>query len=82
MSQMSQMSQNHGPRPLTVFFAFLVPNLLFPVIYDIIIMKDEKVWDYSQCQIGHPCDKCTDTCSFKITYSLVEGQDEKENEYE
>lgn len=29
-------------------------------------MKDEAAWDYSLCQIGHPCDKCTDTCSFKI----------------
>ena len=23
--------------------------------YGIIIMKDEKVWDYSYCQIGSPC---------------------------
>ena len=29
-------------------------------------MKDEKVWDMSECQIGHPCTECTDTCSFKI----------------
>ena len=44
-------------------------------------MKDEKVWDNSQCQIGHPCNECTDTCSFKIkTYSLDKGQDEKEND--
>ena len=43
-------------------------------------MKDEKVWDYSQCQIGHPCDTCDPTvCSFyNKTYSLVQGQDEKE----
>ena len=47
-------------------------------IFGIIIMKDERVWDFSQCQIGHPCDACVNTCSFKITYSLVEGQDEKE----
>jgi len=45
-------------------------------------MKDEKVWDYSHCQIGHPCSECDDICTFKTTYSLVEGQDEKENENE
>lgn len=46
-------------------------------------MKDEKVWDYSQCQIGHPCYGCTDKCTFyKKTYSLDKGQDEKENKYE
>ena len=28
-------------------------------------MKYEPVWDYSECQIGHPCNKCVDTCSFK-----------------
>ena len=46
--------------------------------YGIIIMKDEKVWDYSQCQIGHPCDACVETCTFKITYSRDNGQEEKE----
>lgn len=45
-------------------------------------MKDERVWDYSQCQIGHPCSHCDEICTFKITYSLVEGQDKKENENE
>ena len=45
-------------------------------------MKDERVWDFSECQIGHPCDACVDTCSFRITCSLVEGQDEKEKENE
>jgi len=28
-------------------------------------MKDEKVWDYTKCQIGHPCNECTDTYNFK-----------------
>ena len=45
-------------------------------------MKYEKVWDYSQCQIGHPCSNCDDICTFKITYSLVKDQEEKENENE
>ena len=44
-------------------------------------MKDEKAWDYSQCQIGHPCKKCDDVCSFrKITFRLDKGADEKEND--
>jgi len=46
-------------------------------------MKYEKVWNYSHCQIGFPCDRCEpDICTFYKTYSLVEGQDEKENENE
>ena len=46
-------------------------------------MKDEKLWDYSQCQIGHPCTNCIDTCSFKIKPTALEkGQDEKEKKYE
>lgn len=45
-------------------------------------MKYESVWDYSHCQIGHPCNTCDQSCTFYITYSLVEGQDEKENENE
>ena len=28
-------------------------------------MKAKELWDYSHCQIGHPCELCTDTCSFK-----------------
>lgn len=43
---------------------------------DVLFMKDEKVWDYSQCQIGHPCKECTDTCSFKIETQ----ENNKENE--
>ena len=47
-------------------------------------MKDEKIWDYSHCNIGHPCDKCDEFCTFnKQTYSLETiDQDEKENENE
>ena len=46
-------------------------------------MKDEKMWDYSHCQIGRPCNKCAPECTFYIvTYSLVQGQDEKEKENE
>ena len=41
-------------------------------------MKDEKSWDYSNCQIGHPCKKCINTCTFR----LDKGADEKENENE
>lgn len=28
-------------------------------------MKDEKWWDYSHCNIGHPCLKCIKTCTFR-----------------
>ena len=47
-------------------------------------MKDEKIWDYSHCNIGHPCDRCDEFCTFnKQTYSLETiDQDEKENENE
>jgi len=46
-------------------------------------MKDEKVWDFSQCQIGHPCSACINTCSFRIlTYSRDNGQEEKEKKDE
>ena len=46
-------------------------------------MKDETVWDYSICNIGHPCSKCIDSCSFKkITCSRDNDQDEKEKENE
>jgi hypothetical protein len=41
-------------------------------------MKDEKVWDYSDCQIGHPCNKCIKECTFR----LDKGADEKENKNE
>ncbi len=41
-------------------------------------MKDEKVWDYSKCNIGHPCSKCIKKCSFR----LEKDADEKENENE
>ena len=29
-------------------------------------MKDETVWDFSECQIGHPCTNCTNDCTFRI----------------
>ena len=46
-------------------------------------MKDERVWDYSHCQIGKPCNTCAPECTFYIvTYSLVKDQEEKENENE
>ena len=52
-------------------------------ISGIIIMKNERVWDYSYCQIGKPCSCCVDTCSFKVkTYSLDKDQEEKEKENE
>lgn len=41
-------------------------------------MKDEKVWDYSDCQIGHPCNNCIKECTFRRD----SGVDEKENENE
>lgn len=41
-------------------------------------MKYEKAWDYSHCNIGHPCEHCDDTCTFR----LVKDADEKENENE
>ena len=48
------------------------------IFYDIIIMKDEKFWDYSQCKIGHPCQNCDDICTFR----LVQGVDKKEKKNE
>ncbi len=41
-------------------------------------MKDEKVWDYSNCLIGSPCNHCIKTCTFRRD----NGVDEKENENE
>ena len=29
-------------------------------------MKDERVWDFTECQIGHPCTSCTNDCTFRI----------------
>ena len=46
-------------------------------------MKDENTWDFTHCQIGHPCNNCDPKiCSFYTTYSLDKGQDEKEKENE
>ena len=41
-------------------------------------MKDEKVWDYSICNIGHPCKNCDDICTFRRDNDADEK--EKENE--
>ena len=41
-------------------------------------MKDEKVWDYSYCLIGGPCNNCDKQCTFR----LVKDADEKENKNE
>lgn len=50
----------------------------FFIIYGIIIMKDEKVWDYSICNIGHPCTNCIKECTFRLDKDVDEK--EKENE--
>jgi len=41
-------------------------------------MKDEKIWDYSICNIGHPCTNCDKKCTFR----LDKGADEKEKKNE
>lgn len=41
-------------------------------------MKDEKAWDYTICNIGHPCKKCLEDCGFRKPYSRDNDQDEKE----
>ena len=41
-------------------------------------MKDENTWDYSDCNIGHPCQNCDDICTFR----LVQGVDKKEKKNE
>lgn len=41
-------------------------------------MKDENTWDYTDCNIGHPCQHCDNICTFR----LVKGADEKENKNE
>ena len=41
-------------------------------------MKDETVWNYSDCLIGHPCKNCITECTFR----LDKGADEKEKENE
>ena len=45
-------------------------------------MKDERFWNYSDCLIGHPCNNCADTCSFKKKKPTIvlNDQDEKEND--
>ena len=41
-------------------------------------MKDEKVWDYTKCNIGGPCTICEKNCAFR----LDKGADEKESKNE
>ena len=41
-------------------------------------MKDEKVWNYSKCLIGSPCNTCIKSCTFR----LDKGADEKEKNNE
>lgn len=41
-------------------------------------MKDEKIWDYSICNIGHPCTNCIKECTFRLDKDVDEK--EKENE--
>ena len=41
-------------------------------------MKDETVWDYSDCLIGHPCKNCDKKCTFRLDKDVDEK--EKENE--
>ena len=41
-------------------------------------MKDEKVWDYSYCLIGAPCNTCIKTCTFHRDNDVDEK--EKKNE--
>ena len=53
----------------------------FYIIYGIIIMKDEKVWDYSICNIGSPCKQCI-KCNFSKPTVVLNDQDEKEKENE
>jgi hypothetical protein len=42
-------------------------------------MKDERVWDMSICNIGHPCTNCIKTCTFRLD---TKDADKKENENE
>jgi hypothetical protein len=44
-------------------------------------MKDEKVWDYSICNIGSPCKQCI-KCNFSKPTVVLNDQDEKEKENE
>ena len=37
-------------------------------------MKDEKVWDYSYCLIGSPCNICIDTCTFRKESNMNEDK--------
>lgn len=41
-------------------------------------MKDETIWDYSICNIGHPCINCIKECTFRLDKDA--DKKEKENE--
>ena len=40
-------------------------------------MKDEKIWDYSKCNIGNPCEKCIETCTFRLD-KVVDEKEKKD----
>jgi hypothetical protein len=40
-------------------------------------MKDETVWDYSDCQIGHPCINCIKECTFRLD-KVVDEKEKKD----
>lgn len=46
-------------------------------------MKAKEFWNYSDCNIGHPCIICINSCGFKIIpQSRKIDQEEKEKENE
>ena len=40
-------------------------------------MKDEKIWDYSKCNIGSPCENCIETCTFRLD-KVVDEKEKKD----
>ena len=42
------------------------------------MMKDKTAWDYSICNIGHPCTNCINECTFRLDKDVDEK--EKKNE--
>jgi hypothetical protein len=40
------------------------------------------MYDDEKCLIGSPCENCIETCSFRKTFRLDKGADEKENKNE
>ena len=45
-------------------------------------MKDERVWDFSDCQIGHPCINCDIKCTFRLDKCADEKEKENERIFE